>query len=350
MALAIAVALTGPATATADPSPPPTTQPAGPADATRLALAHTLVTAAKLDDDVKSQVTETVGRPKAPTGEEIMADPRAMTKSMQLNESMTAGLDKAAPGIVDQAIPIVPEHMTDADMTAALAWFQGPAAKALTEAMNQASMAGLAGMLTKLPVMMEAAAKDYCGRVACTDADQRRFAMMKNLFGAGKPDADAPPAPIDPERLALAKALFAVTHEDAEMRAEIDRQAAESLPKLPDAGGGQAWTIRDSLGVAMKSMASGFIDDEIANFAKAAKPEDIQAALAFYRGPAGAAFLTAKDAVKAAIPRLTVQNLPAIYAAVEADYCAQMVCAPADHEKFKAMLEASRKAMAGGGK
>ncbi len=62
MALAIAVALTGPATATADPSPPPTTQPAGPADATRLALAHTLVTAAKLDDDVKSQVTETVGR------------------------------------------------------------------------------------------------------------------------------------------------------------------------------------------------------------------------------------------------------------------------------------------------
>jgi hypothetical protein len=348
VALAVAIALSSPAAATDNPISPPAAPPAGPADATRLALARTLFAAAKLDDDVKSQVTETVGRPKSPTGEEIMADPRAMTKSMQLNDSFTAGLDKVAPVIVDQAVQIVPEHMTGEAMTSALAWFQGPAAKALTEAMNQASMAGLAGIFTKLPLAMEAAAKDYCGRVACTDADQRRFAMMKNLFGGGKPDADVPPAPIDPERLALAKALFAVTHADAEMRAAIDRQAVESLPKLPDAGSGQAWTIRDSLGVAMKSMAPGFIDDEIANFAKAAKPEDIQAALAFYRGPAGAAFLAAKDAVKSAIPRLTLQDLPAIYAAVEADYCAQMVCAPSDHEKFKAMLEASRKAMGGG--
>jgi autotransporter passenger strand-loop-strand repeat protein len=52
---------------------------------------------------------------------------------------------------------------------------------------------------------------------------------------------------------------------------------------------------------------------------------------------------------KTASPRFTIQQPPEIYADVEAPYHARMVCAPADHDWFKAMLETSRKVTAGDG-
>jgi hypothetical protein len=343
----VLIVLTLPAHATPDPAGPGprSTQPPDP---TRLALARNLFTAAKLDDEVKSTAAETFGRPASPSGEDMISDPHAMTKSLQLNDSVRAGLDKIAPQIVDDAVPVLPAHMTDTDMAAALTYFQGPAAKALNEASNQASMAGLAGIFTRMGAMMTATLKDYCGRVTCTDADQRRFAAMKNLFGGGNSDGAAPAASVDPERLALAKAYFAATHEDADLKAALDRQVAETFQKLTGGGAGatKTWTIQDSAAVAMKSMGSDLLDDDVAAFAKAAKPSDIQAALNFYGSPAGASFLAAEDAVKAATLVLTVQDLPKIYAAIEADYCAQMVCAAADRNNFQAMLAASRKALA----
>jgi hypothetical protein len=341
----VLIVFTLPLDASPDPMPP-LVRSSQPPDPTRLAPARNLFTAAMLEDEVKSTITETFGRPKSLTGEELLNDPNAMTKSLQLNQSVAAGLDKVAPQIVDAAIPVLPEHMTDADMTAALAYFRGPAATALNEAKNQASMAGLAGMFTKIGAVMSATLKDYCGHVTCTDADQRRFAAMQTMFG-GNSDDGAPATPGDPERLALAKAYFAATHDGEALRAALDRQVAETFEKLPGAGAGsgQAWTIQDSARVTMKSMGEDFLNNEIADFAKAAKPGDIQAALDFYRGPAGASFLAAEDAVRAATRGQMVQDLPKIYAAIEADYCAQMVCAKADHDRFQAMLEASRKAL-----
>jgi hypothetical protein len=154
--------------------------------------------------------------------------------------------------------------------------------------------------------------------------------------------SDAPPfdttqssAPVDPERLALARELFGLMHLDIAMRGMIG-----NIVKLPDEAGqsnARAREFMSSYSSAFDASLPTLVDAMTVTYARELTTQELRDSVVFYRGPSGQAILHKMPVLMQQIAPLTLKLMPGIAAATEKDFCGRETCTDAEHAMFRRM-------------
>jgi hypothetical protein len=148
----------------------------------------------------------------------------------------------------------------------------------------------------------------------------------------------APDAPVDPERLALARQLIASTHAETAMSGAI-AQVFRSIP-APPPGSAAGETMRGfgtSLGSAYQAAMPELVDDMARIYARTFTKQELRDVIAFDATPSGQAFVSKTPEMTRQLVPFMLAQMPKIFAAAERDYCARQTCTEAEHKAFEAM-------------
>jgi hypothetical protein len=161
------------------------------------------------------------------------------------------------------------------------------------------------------------------------------FAQQSPPAAAATSEASAP---IDPERLTLAREMFTMMHLDTAMRG-VFSNALNSMPVV--AGNSQnsarAQQFIKSYSAAMDADFPNIVDDMAEVYARVFTVQELRDTLAFYRTPSGQAALNKMPIVMQQLMPLVMKTMPRVFAAAESDFCGREVCTEAERAVFKRM-------------
>jgi hypothetical protein len=148
--------------------------------------------------------------------------------------------------------------------------------------------------------------------------------------------APAAQAPVNPERLALARELFAQMHLD-NMFAGVFANMSRSVPNAlgTPAAGVKARQMRASLGAGMAAVAPQMVDALVEIYARTLTAQELRDAIAFDKTASGQAMLTKLPMAMSQFQLLLLKLMPNIWRAAEKDYCGHLTCTEADHAIFE---------------
>ena len=148
--------------------------------------------------------------------------------------------------------------------------------------------------------------------------------------------APAAQAPVNPERLALARELFAQMHMD-NMLAGVFANMSRSVPNaLGTSGSGvKVQQMRASFGAGMAAVAPQMVDALVEIYARTLTAQELRDAIAFDKTASGQAMLTKLPMAMSQFQPLMLRLMPKIWAAAEKDYCGHLACTEADHAIFE---------------
>jgi hypothetical protein len=170
-------------------------------------------------------------------------------------------------------------------------------------------------------------------------------------FAAPALAQDAPPppaasaaaqAPVDPERLALAREMMAVFDMKSMMQGMFGNMAnAFKLPAgaTPD----QQERVKQlfaSLGSGFEATMPEMMDAVAVVYARNFTTQEMRDTLAFYHSPSGQAMLTKMPAMMREVMPASMSLMPKMIAAAKADYCAHRTCDKTDDQMFEVMAKA----------
>jgi hypothetical protein len=146
----------------------------------------------------------------------------------------------------------------------------------------------------------------------------------------------ARPAPIDPERLALARELFAQMHMD-KMLAGVLANMSRSVPNAlgTSASGVKVQQMRASFGAGMAAVAPQMVDALVEIYARTLTAQELRDAIAFDKTASGQAMLTKLPMAMSQFQPFMLTLMPKIWRAAEKDYCGHLACTEADHALFQ---------------
>ena len=143
-------------------------------------------------------------------------------------------------------------------------------------------------------------------------------------------------APVDPERLALARELFAQMHMDKTL-AGVLANMSRSVPGAlgTSAADVKARQMRASFGAGMAAVAPQMVDALVEIYARTLTARELRDAIAFDKTASGQAMLTKLPMAMSQFQPLMLRLMPKIWAAAEVDYCGHLTCTEADHALFQ---------------
>ena len=175
---------------------------------------------------------------------------------------------------------------------------------------------------------------------------RRRAAVVACLVAVAAPAlAQEPtPAPVDPDRLAAARAVFEATHAERMLKGMLGN-VMKSMPPAAAADPAADAKARQM----MASMSAGFdatlprlVDAEVEAYARTFTLREMQDLAAFYGSPSGQAMLVKMPQLMQQLTPMVVRFLPGMFAATEADFCAHVTCTDADRTVFRRMEAGGR--------
>ncbi len=146
------------------------------------------------------------------------------------------------------------------------------------------------------------------------------------------------PAPIDPERLALAERLFSTMHFDVMLRG-VMAKVFQTLP-APSSGAEanpRARQMMSSLAVGFDASLPDMFHSMVEVYARMLTKKELEDSLAFYDSPSGQAILTKMPAIMSQAMPLSFKMLPKVAAVAEQDYCSHLTCTEAERANFARM-------------
>lgn len=160
------------------------------------------------------------------------------------------------------------------------------------------------------------------------------------------PVAEAPvQAPVDPERLALARQMTQVFDIKSAMHNMFAGMA--NAMRLPDsATEDQRERVKQlyvSMGAGMEAVTPDLMEAVARLYAQTLTAQEMRDTLAFYRTPSGQAILTKLPTIMNDIGPLMIGLMPKVVAAAKADYCSHRACDKTDEVMFAAMAHAYAK-------
>jgi uncharacterized protein len=182
------------------------------------------------------------------------------------------------------------------------------------------------------------------------DARDRALAAPAAAQDAG-PAQGAPAqqasAPIEPERLALAREYVRESHIDAVMRAAF-ANLGKQMPQLAaeNAADARARQFMSSFSAGMDAATPMLVDMMIETTARVFTVQELKDLVAFYGSPTGQAMVAKMPTMMQQITPMIFQMMPKVYTVAEADFCQHETCTDADHAIFQ-RLEASLRARLG---
>jgi hypothetical protein len=154
-------------------------------------------------------------------------------------------------------------------------------------------------------------------------------------------------APMDPERLALAREYVRVSHIDAMMRGAF-ANLAKQMPQLASDGANDAKArqFMNSFSVGMDAAVPMLTDMMTETTARVFTTQELKELVAFYGSTTGQAMVAKLPMMMQQITPLVFQIMPKVYTVAEADFCRRQTCTEADHAIFQ-RLETSLRARVG---
>jgi uncharacterized protein len=159
---------------------------------------------------------------------------------------------------------------------------------------------------------------------------------------AGPPASQAS-APVDPERLALAREYVRESHIDAAMRGMFANMA-KSMPRMSadSATDAKARQFMSSFSIGMDAAVPMLVDATTEVTARVFTTQELKDLVAFYGSPAGQSMVAKMPMLMQQVTPLVFQILPKVYGIAEADYCSHQTCTEADHTRFQRMQSSLR--------
>jgi hypothetical protein len=160
---------------------------------------------------------------------------------------------------------------------------------------------------------------------------------------AAGPAADQASAPVDPERLALAREYVRESHIDAAMRGMFANMA-RSMPQLSadSATDAKARQFVNSFSVGMDAALPMLMDATTQATARVFTTRELKDLVAFYGSPSGQSMVAKMPMLMQQVTPLVFQILPKVYGVAEADYCSHQTCTEADHARFQRLRASLR--------
>jgi hypothetical protein len=154
--------------------------------------------------------------------------------------------------------------------------------------------------------------------------------------------AAAAQAPVDPERLALAREMMQIFDVKSAMHTMFGGMA--KAIRLPDtATQDQRDRVKQlyaSMGVAMEASMPALMDKIAVLYAQTFTVQEMRDTLAFYQSPSGKSMMSKLPTVMSNIVPLTIGLMPEIAVAMKADYCSHRTCDKTDEVMFAGMAHA----------
>jgi len=158
--------------------------------------------------------------------------------------------------------------------------------------------------------------------------------------GPGASPADQAAAPVDPERLALARDYVRESHIDAAMRG-VFANLAKQMPQLAPADA-RARQFMSSFGVGMDAAVPMLTDMMAETTARVFTIQELKDLVAFYGSPSGQSMVAKMPMMMQQITPMVFQMMPKVYTVAEADFCRRQTCTDADHALFQRLSSSLR--------
>ena len=158
-------------------------------------------------------------------------------------------------------------------------------------------------------------------------------ALAQGAAGSG---ADQTSAPIDPERLALAREYVQESHMDAVMRGAFANMAKSLPQKAADsATGAKTRQFMNSVSVGMDATVPQLVEATTQATARVFTTQELKDLVAFYRTSSGQSMVAKMPLLMQQMTVGIFQIMPTVYQAAETDYCSHVTCTEADHTRFR---------------
>jgi hypothetical protein len=146
---------------------------------------------------------------------------------------------------------------------------------------------------------------------------------------------EQPAAPVDPERLALARQYVTASHMDSLLRAAFANMGRQ-MPQLAPEGAADAKArqFMDSFTVGMDAATPMLVDTMIETTARTFTTQELKELVAFYGSPTGQAMVARMPGMLQQVTPMIFQIMPKAYAVAEADFCKRQTCTEADRAIF----------------
>lgn len=150
-------------------------------------------------------------------------------------------------------------------------------------------------------------------------------------------------APVDPERLALARQYVRESHMDVAMRGAFANMA-KSMPQIgtDSANDAKARQWVSSVSVGMDAAVPQLVDATTLATARVFTTQELKDLVAFYGTSSGQSMVAKMPMLMQQVTPVVFQIMPTVYQAAEADYCSHVTCTEADHTRFQRMQSALR--------
>jgi hypothetical protein len=159
---------------------------------------------------------------------------------------------------------------------------------------------------------------------------------------AAGPAADAP---VDPERLALAKEMMNLFDVKASLHSMFGSMG--NSMKLPDSATPEqkekARQLFASIMAGVEQTMPDIMDEMTVVYARTFSAQEMRDVIAFYHSPSGKAVLSKLPVVMREVMPMSVNMMPKVIDRAEADYCSHRTCDDTDHAIFTAMRAAYAK-------
>jgi hypothetical protein len=176
----------------------------------------------------------------------------------------------------------------------------------------------------------------HAGRALLFAAGLTALAVPAMAQGAGGAPETQAAAPVDPERLALARQYVRESHMDVAMR-EAFANMAKSMPQIgtDSANDAKARQWVSSVSVGMDAAVPQLIEATTLATARVFTTQELRDLVAFYGTPSGQSMVAKMPMLMQQVTPVVFQIMPTVYQAAEADYCGHVTCTEADHARFQ---------------
>jgi hypothetical protein len=171
------------------------------------------------------------------------------------------------------------------------------------------------------------------------------FAQQAPAPAAAPAAATSADAPVDPERLALAKEMMNVFDVKATMHNMFSNMG--KFVKLPEGATpdqkARAEQLFASIMVGVEQTMPDVMDKMTVVYARTFTAQEMRDVIAFYHSPSGQSMVTKLPTIMQEVMPLSMGMMPKIVTAAEADYCSHRTCDKTDHLIFTSMRAAYAK-------
>jgi hypothetical protein len=164
-------------------------------------------------------------------------------------------------------------------------------------------------------------------------------ALAMPAFAQPMAPSPGPPSaadPVDPERLAMARQLFAAMHLDTAMRGMFANMF-KSLPGMDAQANPRVQEFAASLGAGFDATFPELLDNIAQVYARDLTTQELKDSLAFYGSPSGQAILNKMPQIMQQAMPLSMKMMPKVAARAEKDFCGKETCTEAELAVFKRM-------------